>query len=322
MAQCINLKKLDIAYSDISKIPQFVSELEKLKSFNFCGCRDLDWISNLVEYPALTSLGAHCKSIAHDEQVAELTQLEHLTIRGNVDQLPQRLNQLKNLQSLELFALPIKTLPEVLMELPNLKILSVNTGDVSLDFDQVVDVLKACEKLRALKLVTPNLKLSEKISALQQLKKLDLSGNGLENIPDAVYQLHNLIELDLGMNQLRSIPKGIGQLSKLKVLKLNSNWRYKVQLNNLMDELHQLTHLKTLHLWSCQSLKQLPENICTCTALQALDVDNNLLKDVPESLYHMHWLKKLRLSTNPISPATQQCLQDWAALHEIWLSIG
>ena len=322
VAQCINLEKLDIAYSDIFKIPQFVSEFAKLKSFNFCGCRDLDWISNLVEYPALTSLGAHCKSIAHVEQIAELTQLEHLTITGNVDQLPQRLNQLKKLQSLELFALPMKTLPSVLAELPNLKILSVNTGGVSLDFDQVIDVLKDCEKLSALKLVTPKLMLNQRIAELSQLKKLDLSGNGLENIPNALYQLQHLNELDLGMNQLRNIPKGIGQLSKLKVLKLNSNWLYKVQLNNLMDELHQLQHLKTLHLWSCQSLKHLPENISACTALQALDVDNNLLKDVPESLYHMHWLKKLRLSTNPIAPATQQRLKDWATLHEIRLSIG
>ncbi len=188
--------------------------------------------------------------------------------------------------------------------------------------DKMNHVLKDCEKLSALKLVTPKLMLNQRIAELSQLKKLDLSGNGLENIPNALYQLQHLNELDLGMNQLRNIPKGIGQLSKLKVLKLNSNWLYKVQLNNLMDELHQLQHLKTLHLWSCQSLKQLPENISACTALQALDVDNNLLKDVPESLYHMHWLKKLRLSTNPIAPATQQRLQDWATLHEIRLSIG
>jgi hypothetical protein len=41
-----------------------------------------------------------------------------------------------------LFALPLKTIPEVLMELPNFKTLFVNTGDTGLDFDQVVDVLK------------------------------------------------------------------------------------------------------------------------------------------------------------------------------------
>ena len=321
VAQCINLEKLDIAYSDIFKIPQFVSEFAKLKSFNFCGCRDLDWISNLVEYPALTSLGAHCKSIAHVEQIAELTQLEHLTITGNIDQLPQRLNQLKKLQSLELFALPMKTLPSVLAELPNLKILSVNTGGVSLDFDEVVAVLKQCQKLASLKLITSNLKLNEKISALQQLKKLDLSGNGLQKIPTELYQLHELTELDLGLNQLHNVPKGIGQLSNLKVLKLNSNWKNKIDLINLMNELHQFTKLKTLHLWSCQSLKQLPSNISACTQLQELDVDNNLLTDVPDSLYEMYWLKKLRLTTNPIQNDTKQKLRDWAEQNSVRLSV-
>ncbi|WP_374295767.1 leucine-rich repeat domain-containing protein [Acinetobacter sp.] len=321
VAQCLNLEKLSIAYSDILKIPQFVSELPKLKSFDFCGCRDLDWVTNLAEYSELKTLGAHCKTIGQVEQIAELTQLEHLTITGNVRQLPQNFSQLKNLQSLELFALPLKTLPNVLSELADLKTLSVNTGDSSLDFDEVVAVLKQCQKLASLKLVTSNLKLNEKISALQQLKKLDLSGNGLQKIPTELYQLHELTELDLGLNQLHNVPKGIGQLSNLKVLKLNSNWQNKIDLINLMNELHQFTKLKTLHLWSCQSLKQLPSNISACTQLQELDVDNNLLIDVPDSLYEMYWLKKLRLTTNPIQDDTKLKLREWAEQNAVRLSV-
>ena len=148
-----------------------------------------------------------------------------------------------------------------------------------------------------------------------------MSGKGLEKIPIELYQLHQLTELDLAMNPLHHMPKKIGQLSQLRVLKFNSNWSNRIDLSHLIDELHQFTKLRTLHLWSCKSLKQLPSNISACTQLQELNVDNNLLSDVPDTLYDMIWLKKLRLSTNPIQEDIKQKLQDWADLNVIRLIV-
>ncbi|MEC8886926.1 MAG: hypothetical protein VX875_07525 [Pseudomonadota bacterium] len=82
VAQCLNLEKLSISFLDITQISHFVSKLPKFKSFDFFGCRDLDWITNRSQYPGLKILGAHCKTITQVKQIAELSQLEHLTMTG------------------------------------------------------------------------------------------------------------------------------------------------------------------------------------------------------------------------------------------------
>jgi Leucine-rich repeat (LRR) protein len=110
--------------------------------------------------------------------------------------------------------------------------------------------------------------------------------------------------LDLGVNKLSSIKPGFGALRKLKVLRLNSNWTNKLNVTNLWNELDQLSDLHNLQLWPCQSVTSIPGNIYTLSKLQELDVDNNLLVDLPESLFTMTHLKKLRVSTNKSPTAT------------------
>src|SRR5690606_13292743 len=86
----------------------------------------------------------------------------------------------------------------------------------------------------------------------------------------------------------------------LRTLKINSNFNPPIDLQNLFNSVKELANLQDLQLWSCQTSIKLPENIVEWTSLREFDIDNNKVKNLPASMQQMTWLKKLRISTNPI----------------------
>lgn len=297
---CTNLEALDFSFSDVRRIPAFVAKLPKLNSLGFAGCEGLKFPNNLASYPSLRELAISTEKGKELPTVFALTELTKLTIHGNIKEIPDDLANLENLKELDFFAIPLPKLPRALGQLPNLQKLTINTAGENLDMKQAMAVLGQCKKLAYLTLKTQNLTLGPSIGQLKSLKSLNLSGNYLSSVPEALYDLEHLTELDLGLNNLKEIPRGIGKLKKLRILKLNSNHSNSLDVTNLMNEIHLLENLKVLHLWSCQSVRKLPESIAACKKLEELDVDNNLLEDVPDALLGMTWLKKLRLTTNKI----------------------
>ena len=306
--KCKNLEKLDIAYSDIEKIPEFVSQLPKLKTLNFYGCVEIEFPTNLHTYPSLKELGVFCKNQKELEIIFGLENIEKLTITGRFTSISEKIGELSCLKELIFLSLPLTKLPKSLSQLTELSKLEIWVGSTKFDFEQMVNILKDNKKLTDLKLSASKAKLSDSIAKVISLKKLDLEGNGLTKIPKELFKLSNLTELNLGINNLKEIPKGIGNLKKLKILKINSNWTNKFDTTNLMNEIHLLENLQVLHLWSCQSVKSIPESISACKKLKELDLDNNLLEDLPESVYAMKWLKKLRVTTNSLKQSTKEKL--------------
>ena len=72
---------------------------------------------------------------------------------------------------------------------------------------------------------------------------LDLYGNQLSTLPEAIGQLSQLQVLDLSGNQLSTLPEAIGQLSQLQGLDLSSN-----QLSTLPEAVQSLERLEKLFL--------------------------------------------------------------------------
>lgn len=307
VALCKNLQLLNLSYTDIKKIPDFVTQLPNLKAIHALG-QKLSSRPKFTEFPNLIDIGIHCSKIKELDEITSLTSIEKLIISGKIKNIPESIENLKNLKELNLFGLPITQLPTGIIHLPKLTKIEISTDGEKLDFEHALTVLQLCEKLKEIKIHTGRLKLSQSISRIPQITKLDLQGNGLTKIPEELFELVNLTELNLGINNLKEIPKGIGNLKKLKVLKINSNWTNKFDATNLMSEIHLLENLQVLHLWSCQSVKKIPESIFECKKLKELDLDNNLLEDLPESIYKMKWLKKLRLTTNNIKKETKEKL--------------
>ena len=62
--------------------------------------------------------------------------------------------------------------------------------------------------------------LSQTLKEPDKVQILDLSNQGLTEIPVAVFQLTNLTQLRLDRNQIEVIPAEVGQLTSLNQLRL------------------------------------------------------------------------------------------------------
>jgi Leucine-rich repeat (LRR) protein len=310
--ECVNAESVDVSFTDVSTIPDWVLQLPKLRELNLFSC------TSLSEQPTNLGLASGLEDLSLQigagqqipSEVFRFAGLKRLVLGGGIAELPVAIANLRDLQSLELLMTQITSLPGVLQELPKLARLKMFTlysfveTKVQLDIESILGTLEGCKKLEGLSLSDCGIaELPASIGQLQGLKSLQLSSNLLADYPDSLHDLVNLVELDLGVNQLARIHPGFGKLKKLKVLKLNSNWKNACDFSALFAEIDQLQALRNLQMWSCQSVSALPDSISTLAKLQELDVDNNLLSELPESLFTMTQLKKLRVSTNKLPAA-------------------
>ncbi|MEO1628297.1 MAG: hypothetical protein AAFV25_24325 [Bacteroidota bacterium] len=317
VAQCTNLEKIDLSYSGIKEIPDYLLALPHLRSLDLLACTHLKKLPKAFwSSQQWKDLALDCHSEADVEKVCQMTGLTSLCIGGRVDRLSPKIARLENLQQLELLGTKIKDLPEELSQLSRLKkvvlsqmLFGMEKG-VRLRLDALFKTLSRCLKLQQLDLSQNEIsRIPASIGSLGGLRKLSLHSNCLSSLPAEMFALTQLRELDVGINQLHSIPAGIEKLQHLKTLKLHSNWQNKIDLTPLWAVVGELKNLQRLELWSCQSVQQLPETIADCPKLKHLDVDNNLLRSLPDSLQRMTQLTYLRLSTNQIPPPVIEALK-------------
>jgi Leucine-rich repeat (LRR) protein/GTPase SAR1 family protein len=139
---------------------------------------------------------------------------------------------------------------------------------------------------------------------------LDLSGNELTSLPEAIAALTQLQELDLSHNQLTAVPEAIAALTQLQTLDLSYN-----QLTAVPEAIADLTQLQVLDL-SGNELTSLPEAIAALTQLQELDLSHNQLTAVPEAIADLTQLQSLDLSGNQLA-ALQATLSQLSKLHSL-----
>ncbi|WPD24595.1 MAG: COR domain-containing protein [Candidatus Electrothrix scaldis] len=125
--------------------------------------------------------------------------------------------------------------------------------------------------------------------------ELDLSMEGLTELPPELFQVKNLTMLDLSFNELSSLPLELFQLKTIAELYLNGN-----QLSRLPSKLFQLKNLSTLNL-SRNQLSSLPPQILQLKKLTELHLNANLLSALPLELFKLSNLTLLRCSNNRLS---------------------
>lgn len=137
--------------------------------------------------------------IAVPEEVWEQTYCEELYLFDNqIVEIPDKLNQLKNLRVLDL-------------------------AD-NLDLQKMPNSLQSLEKLEYLNLGQTGFKEYPRgIFTLPNLKILRFLGNQLPHLPTEIENLKHLEELLLTDVQLQTIPKEISRLNRLKKLDLSYN---------------------------------------------------------------------------------------------------
>lgn len=109
----------------------------------------------------------------------------------------------------------------------------------------------------------------------EQIERLNLGGNSLVALPDAIGELVNLKSLTLSNNALASLPSAIGLLKKVTLLYLQNN-----NIAVLPDEIGQMASLQHLVL-SKNQLRHLPGTLLRLP-LETLYLDNNLLPPAPK----------------------------------------
>lgn len=130
-------------------------------------------------------------------ELLQNTDLERLEIFGdNLVSLPEELQGLIKLKSLELYLTGLEKLERWIWEFPVMETLKIKKSPLT--------------SLPPLTQTSP-------------LKTLSLSHNRLQSWPGSMTYLQNLETLEAAHNQLKEIPAGIERLPKLKRLNLDGN---------------------------------------------------------------------------------------------------
>ncbi len=126
-------------------------------------------------------------------------------------------------------------------------------------------------------------------------KELDLSGQGLTEIPAEIGKLTQLETLSLWRNQISKIPEYITNLSNLTILNLGDN-----QISEIPECITNLSDLTELYLGGTQ-ISEIPDCITNLSNLTRLDLSGNQISKIPESIANLSNLTELNLGSNQIS---------------------
>jgi len=165
-----------------------------------------------------------------------------------LNRIPQWLTSFNHLECLNLSKNNI-TLTfhdcQILQNLPSLKEIILNTNCITVltkSFQNAISMLDNLEKLD----LSANLinDISPLTEAMLKITMLQLSGNRITDIPLNIANLKSLERLYLGFNKIRYIPPSLFLLPKLQLLALNNN-----QIKDIpLSEKSTVSNLKTINL--------------------------------------------------------------------------
>ncbi|GLU17205.1 hypothetical protein SLE2022_335940 [Rubroshorea leprosula] len=311
-----HLRYLDISYTDIKELPQFIMELYSLQTLRFMYC------SRIVKQP---------------EGVENLVSLRHIYF--NEDScMPLRIGRLKDLQTLKLFVVGLQEGSRI----EGLGCLSQLGGELRIRHLERVENYSEAEKA----------KLSEKIGLHEfrlewtdrnteecnhdedvlaglkpppNLRNLTIKYYGGEKCPPWMepslsesFSLNNLVDLKiLYCKKLKSMP--IIGLSSLQQLRIQDC----LELTRIGDGVSAFPKsLKRLDIWSCPRLETIGDSILTLTCLEELGLSGcEDLRLIPimsglSSLQHLqiqYCLKLTRIGDGAFAfPASLRLLCIWS----------
>ena len=107
----------------------------------------------------------------------------------------------------------------------------------------------------------------------KQVTKLNLSGLGLKEFPENLFEYTNLTKLVMSNNRIKVIPKEILMLRKLKVLDLANN-----EIKVLHSSVFKLPNLRTLNIYG-NKIKKFPKQLYD-SKIQTLIAGKNQIEEI------------------------------------------
>lgn len=132
---------------------------------------------------------------------------------------------------------------------------------------------------------------------------LDLSGKGINVVPEALGELMNLSYLKLSNNNIDFIPEEIGSLTNLSSFYMDNN-----MLEELPASFWTITALRNLGL-NDNNLTSIPSEIGALINLSQLNISNNNLQSIPAETGNLTQLTYFNFSSNKIEALPQEIRQ-------------
>lgn len=146
--------------------------------------------------------------------------------------------------------------------------------------------------------------LDEALANPENVFRLQLHAQHLNQLPKSITDLYNLEELYLTGNNLTALPDSFGiKLKGLKVLDLSDN-----KFQRLPDHVGELSNLVYLNVSSNQ-LNVLPTTLKGLKSLQILNIENNAFRAFPETISELTTLKYLFVQGIPLNKIPPQIAQ-------------
>jgi len=312
------IKRLDLSGLSLESLPEGFSLLEDLVVLNLSN-------NKLSDLP---------------QSLQGLKKLTNLDIRRNAfENIPLVLSQL-NLGSINVSGNNVKD-ASTLFECESLRVCDLSFNNLKvLDFK-----LKSKSNLRTLNLCGNYFNaVPENLGGLDELQRLNLSQNMLEAISSVLQPLHELLDINLSDNQIKSVDESFYTLA-LESVDLSANDLEELFLRGLED-LESLTlddnPLKSVTIaedfapylqeFSCDSclledfvffnskslvslcfssnrISNIPDFISQYENLTQLDIDNNMITDLPYDMTNMTRLQTLYITGNPLSDASKEVIK-------------
>jgi len=127
----------------------------------------------------------------------------------------------------------------------------------------------------------------------ENLLSLEFSGEGVEELPEAIGHCHKLETLVITALNVEWLPKSIAQLPALKILKIKAN------ISHLFEIPPDWSNLQTLQI-NHSSLKNIPHWIKNFSQLETLNLSHNKLMQAPPEIIQLPNLRRLNLEHNQI----------------------
>ncbi len=182
------------------------------------------------------------------------------------------------LKDLDLSHNKIENLPDKISEMINLESLNLSWNMIQ-ELPRSIGNLR---KLQAIELSINNIGgLPDEFCLLENLNEFNMNGYQLDSLPDNFGNLKSLNKLDLNKNEIAKLPESFCNLINLHYLYLQEN-----ELVELPEDFGKLSNLEDLVL-CCNQLKKLPASIVQIDSLQILDIRYNKILDIPAKLKNM-----------------------------------
>ena len=231
----------------------------------------------------------------------------------DLKEFPQPVLRLRNLQGLDISNNFIHNIPDDILKLDLKKFcfggnpldefpafldrLAVDTEEIDLSTSFLEEIPSVIQKSRNMKKIKVNDNCIQEIPELasfQNLEKLEMKENPVEQLPGAFQNAYELRILDISSTNLQNIPPQVLHLAKLERLTMTN-----CALETFPDDWKECTAITHLDL-SENLLCTLPSSISQLQKLQKLDLKSCCLSEFPKALLQMNNIHTLNLQENLI----------------------